>query len=786
MSNPNHRSLPRRLVDAVAGVAAALLMVGAGFSAETPRTIEPADKILDDCGIPGGLCVEVGCPSTAFAARVARDGRFLVHVLDADPAAVDKARKQLGTQRLYGLASVDRLESPAGLPYSENLINLLVIEDRPGVDVPAEEMVRVLCPGGVVFAAVKKASQASLSAAGLEEVRDVEAGGRWIRGRKPWPAGMDFWTHPRHAADGNAVSRDTLVAPPRRIRWVTGPPQRINCAVSYAGRNFYAGVVARDSFNGLRLWQRSLSGSSARDGSELQLAKGTARPIAAGQLLLAVSDNKLLALDADTGKTVCEYPEAGTPGSVLHVEGTVITVDKASVRALDAQSGRLRWKHEAAEPRYVVAGEGAVYLIQGVPRRGQKCAAVSLDLPTGKLRWQKDDYPFIEKIRRSVYHRGLLAYEISTLCDDGPGNVIHVVGAADGKPLWSRDFVPGMTHAKQARAMFIGDLLWILNDGKTTALDGRTGEVKKTYPAGTGHCYPPVATLRYMFAGEMNLTDLATGQVAANRISKGACGRDAGFMPACGLINVMPKACTCWPMLRGYAALAPARPGGSVADKKVEDIRFVLEKGVGHPNPKSKIRNQKSHRLALLSPRRLAKRQYDGQSADRSGSPLEGRIGWLARGTHCRRLATEPVREGTADAARDRRPLGVRCPARRPPACRPWTPGPARSAGGLRSAGGSTPRRRSTAGCACSVPRAAGCTVCAPMTAGWCGGSAPRHSTSGSSPTGSSNRPGPCREACWSSMAWPSSPPDGNRWPTGASWSSPSTRPAARFAGSGG
>ena len=71
-----------------------------------------------------------------------------------------------------------------------------------------------------------------------------------------------------------------------------------------------------------------------------------------------------------------------------------------------------------------------------------------------------------------------------------------------------------------------------------------------------------MATERFLFAGEMDLTDLETGRVDANRITKGACGRDAGFVPANGLIYTFPKHCVCWPMLRDYAALAPARPGG--------------------------------------------------------------------------------------------------------------------------------------------------------------------------------------------------------------------------------
>ncbi len=570
-------------------LALAVVLAAGAAGGRAAKTGPLAGGPLESCRIGGGLCVQVGCADVALAAELARTDRFLVHVLAADAAEVDRARERLHSQGLYGLASVDRLDADGKLPYTENLVNLLVVEDRPGVDVPPGEMVRVLCPGGVVFVTGKKASQAALEAAGLEDVREVKADGRWIKGRKPWPAEMDCWTHPRHAADGNAVSHDKLVGPPRRIRWVASSPWQhtyFNYMVSAARQSFYGGVLARDSFNGLQLWRRSLSSAPDHDGFKYRLPKGGVLPVTGGELLFAVSDEKLLALDGTTGKTVHEYPKAGTPGTILHVDGTLIAVDKESVRALEVESGRLRWKYQAAEPRYVVAGDGAVYLLQGIPRRGQKCSAVCLDLATGKVRWQNDDYPFIEKIRRFVYHRGLLACEISTLSDDGPGNVIHVASAADGKPLWSHTFVPGMSHRKQARAMFVGDLLWILETNKCTALDGRTGKVKQTHKAGWGHCYPPVATVRYMFAGEMDLTSLETGQVDANRITKGVCGREAGFMPANGLIYVAPKTCVCWPMVRGYVALAPQRPGGKLADEvaaRVEKLDFVLQKGIEPP-----------------------------------------------------------------------------------------------------------------------------------------------------------------------------------------------------------
>jgi outer membrane protein assembly factor BamB len=71
----------------------------------------------------------------------------------------------------------------------------------------------------------------------------------------------------------------------------------------------------------------------------------------------------------------------------------------------------------------------------------------------------------------------------------------------------------------------------------------------------------------------MHLTDLATGKIDANPITKGNCSRDGGFMPANGLIYTAPKHCICWPMVRDYTALAPAATEPeSAAESRVLEI----------------------------------------------------------------------------------------------------------------------------------------------------------------------------------------------------------------------
>lgn len=561
------------------GAWAAPLAMGVLLSTTAVTTAEDKTGQLEELAvrmnIPGGLCVQIGAADVTMAAELARTGRFLVHVLEADPGVVEQTRRRLQSEGLYGSISVERWEEPDRLPYSENLVNVLLVT----VPVAMEEISRVLCPRGAVLAASGTASAADLGAAGLVDVQQDSPDGQWLTARKPWPESMDEWTHARHSAAGNPVSRDTAVGPPRRVRWVAGPPAEypVPEMVTSGGRNFYGSALARDGFNGLRLWGRDMLRPDAPGPYLLRRRPGDVpAPVAGWDYLFAVSGGMLLAVDSTTGQTVREYPAAGTPSFLAHDDGVLIVISDEMVRALEVETGKLSWEYASAEPRHLVAGGDMVSLVQGRARRGEKGELVALDKATGEVRWKRDDLPWANQVTRCVYSQGTLAYEISTLSDDGPGNSLHLLSAADGQVQWDREVLPGMNHARQARAMFADNRLWLLHGGRIgmagtresepircSAFDPASGEVLVTHESATmTNCFPPVATVRYMLSGRLDLTNLETGEMDANRITKGACGREYGWVPANGLIYVMPKHCVCWPMLRGYAALAPEAPGG--------------------------------------------------------------------------------------------------------------------------------------------------------------------------------------------------------------------------------
>lgn len=568
-----------------------------------PSTLRAAVADTAPAGLVGGLVVQLGADDTDTPARLSQSGRYLVHVLDTNADAVSKAQAQLRAKGHYGLASVERLADPARLPYTENLVNVVLVRT---FSPPPSELFRIVAPGGaVVVSPADESGGKRLEAAGFK----LEAGeGPDVTARKPWPAGMDVWTHARHAADGNAVSGDTTVGPPERVRWVAGATREVEGVVCSGGRNFYGGVLARDSFNGLRLWHRDLGKAKHNIGAfQLPgLGRDRARPITAGDRVFAVEQGKLVSLDAVTGKAAQTFAGITNPRDLVHCDGKLIACDAKAVMAFSVETAKALWTCPAAGARSLAAHNDIVTFIQGGLEAVPKPEAVALDLATGNVKWRRGDLPWLKRVYRTVLSGDYLAFEESSLNDHDKGNALHMVLAETGVSAWSKAYPPGMNHNRQARAMFIGDDLWILHGGRvdtadpnkkrsiplqTSALDPHTGETKRTYSAALAHCFPPVATANWMLSGVMDLTNLKTGSLVVNPITKANCSREYGWVPANGLVYTTPKHCTCWPILRGYVALA----GEKSKSLRVEESKSErLEKGPAYGrirNPKSEIQN---------------------------------------------------------------------------------------------------------------------------------------------------------------------------------------------------
>ncbi|MHC4580504.1 MAG: outer membrane protein assembly factor BamB family protein, partial [Planctomycetota bacterium] len=486
--------------------------------------------------------VHVGCGDGKLTAGLKVNERYVVQGLDTDPANVRKAREHIRSLSIYGPVTAEVFDGKH-LPYAENLINLLIVEDS--ADLTADEMRRVVAPRGVVV---------------------IRRDGRWRRRTKPWPDEIDEWTHFLHGPDNNAVAEDTRVLPPRHTQWVAGPRwgrshdhmSGMSAAVSAAGRLFYiidegpiASVkapskwmlVARDAFNGVLLWKKEISPW------ENQLRPFRSGPVELPRRLVAVDDTvyvtlgygkPVTALDAATGKVLRTYGQTENTHEIVVDDGCLYLVISAPleedspttgkvlrsfpvwrgsyleyatqympkhVRAVNAESGELIWKKDDSEvtnilPLTLIASDGRVFF-------QNENHLMALKAQTGDVLWRTE--------RPAIRHR--YAWLTPTLVvKDG------VVLSADRSP----DLPVETGNDDMTQLEWQVSANHILEPGQIMAFSVETGEKLWTAPTHEGFNAPPDVFVidGKVFSGVLawgkhpgitEVYDLHTGEVVATR-----------------------------------------------------------------------------------------------------------------------------------------------------------------------------------------------------------------------------------------------------------------------------
>jgi outer membrane protein assembly factor BamB len=580
---------------------------------------QEARKILDAAGIPGGLVVHLGCGDGRLTAALGRSGRFLVQGLDRREEAVAEARRFLSAEGLYGRTSVARL-SGGGLPYVDGLVNLIVVEDRLGVD--RKEVLRVLAPLGVVM---------------------VGTEGGWVKHVKPWPEEIDEWTHFLHGPDNNAVARDHEVGPPSRLQWLADPRHlrshehlnSVSALVSSRGRIFYVidegptasvaappqwRLVARDAFNGLLLWKRDLGPWEGHFRLFRSGPPDVARRLVAEENRVYVTlgyGKRAAALDAATGETVRIYDETEGAVEIVHSGGCLFviigTIDEEAyseaakrfypspaprhkgIVALDADSGRVLWKRLDADtdelmPTALAVAAGRLFF-------QNTRELICLDAASGRERWRADRPVHTTRLAWSA--PTLVACDDVVLSSDGPtgglpaeagrgaprvewimsdtdirkhppGDLV-ALNAQTGERLWTTETLQGFCCPGDV--FVIDGLVWagaLVAPSQQTldvALNLTTGEVVRRRdgdgPPVGGHarCYRNKATERFLVLGGagVEMVDLSDWSWTADLWVRGTC--QYGVMPSNGLLYVPPDSCACRPNVRlhGFTAMAPKR-----------------------------------------------------------------------------------------------------------------------------------------------------------------------------------------------------------------------------------
>jgi len=552
-------------------------------------------EILEATGVPGGVVVHVGCGDGELTRQLRANDRYVVQGLDVDEDDVAKARQRLRAAGVYGPVSVDRFDGQ-NLPYVDDFANLVVVssEDR----VPSAEIMRVLAPQGVAY---------------------EKDGSEWRVTVKPWPEGMDEWTHYMHDPAGTCVSKDTLVGPPRRLKWVGSPRHArshehtasLHAMVSAKGRLFYVidegsrasiqlpskyVLTARDAFNGTILWKRELPDWFNH---LFPLKSGPAympRRLAAVDEVVYVSGgigHKLLALDAATGKELHAYDGTATTVDLIVSEGVVFAVvdpdrkmvdykqenphcwtemtrankqwgwtgQKQRLKAIHAASGNLLWEKEvAAAPMSVAVNDTMLCLFDGE-------SVVAYDRRSGKHLWSSENVESGQPLIVTGFAPKLVLHGEYVLYS--PAKRIVALDAKTGKVLWDIKGKPRSGHHSPEDLFVIGDTVWAAGTaaGRNSTFVGydlKTGEQTKVYPNQVAafymhqRCYPGRATQKYLIpaATGTEFVDLATGEWEIHHWVRGGC--IYGMMPANGMLYATPQACACYyqSKLNGFNAMA--------------------------------------------------------------------------------------------------------------------------------------------------------------------------------------------------------------------------------------
>ncbi len=443
---------------------------------------DTAKKILGDTGVTGGLVVHVGCGDGKLTAALRAGDSYLVQGLCTDANKVEQARQYIHQHKLYGPVSV-RLFDGKHLPYIDNLVNLVVVNSE--FRIPKSEIHRILAPQGVAY--IRKANA-------------------WEKIVKPRPTAMDEWTHYMYDSTGNAVSHDTLVAPPQHLQWVAGPRwarhhdhmSSMNAMVSAGGRVFYVfdegstvsimlpskwRLIARDAFSGVVLWKKSIPEWWTR------FAPLKSGPAQLPRKLVATYDHVYVPiglnapvsqLDAVTGKKLQTYEETENTWEMVLNDGLLYAVTgsprkeeekvmkhlyEKKIRApgnpfnkrwkgwnrklvtINTETGQAKWRINSVilPGTLAVAGDSTFF------HNGK--SIVAIDKKTGQERWTSEPVAAIdpEKGIPTGFMPSLAVNNGVVVFAGGPGYGQHMKGSTDkmtalsaknGKILWESPHYP--------------------------------------------------------------------------------------------------------------------------------------------------------------------------------------------------------------------------------------------------------------------------------------------------------------------------------------------------------
>jgi len=549
------------------------------------------DVVVETVGADGGICVVLEGPDCRHAVSMARETQFLVYTQMREGDEYQRACRKADEAGFYGSRIFVGQGDPGRIQMGDNLADAVLVPAGLG-GTPRSELLRVLRPGGKLIFADSVVT-------------------------KPFPKGVDDWSHPYHGPDNNPQSADKVVVAPYLTQFLAEPryaplPQ---VTVASAGRVFKAfghvafktreepylnKLVAFNGYNGTILWQRDLT-------EGVMIHRNTM--IATPKRLYVGDDKSCKVIDTATGELLDEIvPPVDVAGGTfwkwMALENGVLYAltgaqeqrdptkrwhrDKhgwpwapisegfnqpeqpwgygRNVLAIDPATKKVLWSHREAEPidgRAICMKNGRLYIF----RFGAYLAC--LDARTGTPIWRRtpQDAPKLFASLGEYQNRQDWRTNWRTTCylkcsDEAlyfagpPIRKLLAVSTKDGSILWEN---PYDNFQLVLRDDGLYGLSGQIDKHPTKKFDPLTGEVLAEIAMHRRACTRPNGSADAIFCraegGSIRL------DAASNRpqwVSPMRPNCHDGVTVANGLLYWWPSVCDCQLTLYGITSLGPA------------------------------------------------------------------------------------------------------------------------------------------------------------------------------------------------------------------------------------
>lgn len=584
-----------------------------GLSASSPvqppsagSPAQKAEHILQLAGYPTnrpGIALDLGCRDGALAVAIARQTKLFVQCVVPDEVTLERVRKTIDAEGLYGTRIAVEPGSSGRLPYPDYLANLIICGD-PRILPDAGELIRLLNPNGAALIQGWRDRTAVGSVGNLCDSTPLNDG--WIRITRRRPDTWGEWSHRAGDAGNTYGSEDQSIRPPFRLQWMDDCPPgavRSTMLVVGGGRMFslsshYAPsptnpeIKAYDAYNGTPLWSRSGVDELPIDWTWRHYTpKRTCSDVVATDDALYLLAGKVCCVfDPDTGeiRRSLSLP-AGAEETVRDLLGRRPPPDVLPQIPWHTEGYRLRgdsppvWLYVAVSGGHVIGAGGpspqnAGSIRSSIMFRGWSQLIFSIDPATGKTLWTTRD----QVLTQSIACGGGRVFYVDEKC------IPHALDIRTGQHLWSgREPVAGRNEVVWLGSYYRGRYsatveglqggvrvnLFAADDGRpVTAIkastaslsaaggfmylgepiavvDALTGQSRSAIKGiNTGGCTPPIATAsgsicgrQGVYIGEPSARD-TRGQTYLFAGLRNSCGQ--ALTPANGMVYGAAGGCT--------------------------------------------------------------------------------------------------------------------------------------------------------------------------------------------------------------------------------------------------